>query len=56
MLRRAIESAAGVDPARNRPELIRRRLIRVRPDQAAIDHDLAYDALAIYGIDLRGLP
>jgi hypothetical protein len=52
----AIESAAVVDPIRNRPKLVRRRLIRLRSDQAAIDHDLADDALAIYGIDLRRLP
>jgi hypothetical protein len=55
VLRPAIESAAVVDPIRKRPKLIRRRLIRIRPDQAAIDCDLSYDALAIDGIDLRRL-
>ena len=55
VLRPAIESAAVLDPTRNRPKLIRRRLIRARPDQAAIDHDLAYDALGIGGIGLRWL-
>ena len=55
MLRPAIESAAVVDPIRNRPKLVRRRFIRARPDQTAIDYDLSYDALAIDGIDLRKL-
>jgi hypothetical protein len=36
MLSPAIESAAVVDPIRNRPKLARRRLIRLRRDQAAI--------------------
>jgi hypothetical protein len=56
VLRPAIESTAVVDPARNRPKLVRWRLIRVRPertDRAAIDHDLSYDALAADRIDLR---
>jgi hypothetical protein len=47
----AIESAAVVDPIRNRPKLVRLRLIRLRSDQAAMDHDLTYDALAIDRID-----
>lgn len=55
MLSPAIERAAVVDPIRNRPKLVRWRLIRVRPDRGAIDHDLAYDALAIERIDLRRL-
>jgi hypothetical protein len=42
-----------VDPTRNRPELVRRQLSGVRTDQAAIDHDLSYNALATHGIDLR---
>jgi hypothetical protein len=52
----AIESAAVVDPTRNRPKFVRRRLIRLRSDQAAIDHDLAYDRSALGRIDLRTLP
>jgi hypothetical protein len=44
-----------VDPTRNRPKLARRRLVRVRPNEAAIDHDLSYDALPTEGIEVRRL-
>jgi len=53
--RPAIGGTAVVDPTWNRPELVRRRLIGVRTDQAAIDHDLSDNALATHSIDLRRL-
>jgi hypothetical protein len=55
MMTRSIESAAFLEPIWNRPELIGGRLIRVRLDQATVDHDLPYDALILDLLGLRRL-
>jgi len=51
----SIESAALVDPTRNWPQLVGERSLRDPLDQAAVDHDLAYDALILDRLELRRL-
>src|SRR5438445_1306140 len=55
MLGRRTDRIAVVDPTRNRPQLVGRRLLRDPLDQAAVDDDLAYDALIVAWLGLRRL-
>src|SRR5205823_13281483 len=55
MLGRRTDRIAVVDPTRNQPQLVGRRLLRDPLDQAAVDDDLAYDALIIDRLGLRRL-